>query len=128
VSRTRASAKQAGASFERTVADYLRDELGQEFIDRAPKHGAKDEGDISNVRDSHGNRIVVECKNAHTLSLPQWTREAETERVNNRALVGVVVHKRHGVGSPGQQWVSMTLDELIVLLKGTRGSAVSDSV
>lgn len=115
--RSRTSARQAGARFERETADYLRDELS-EFIDRRVKNGAKDLGDIANVRDSRGNRIVVEVKNVTKTNLPQWTKEARAEAENDDALVGVVIAKRHGNGKMGDQWVHMTVDDLILLLKG----------
>lgn len=117
MARTNKSAKAAGSRFEREVADYLRDNLS-EFIDRQVKTGALDKGDIANVRDSYNNKIAVECKNTTRLDLPKWTAEAHAEAVNLGGLVGVVVHKRHGVGDIGQQWVAMTLDDLIKLLEG----------
>jgi len=120
MTRNRRSAKAAGATFERQVADWLRDALGNEYIDRKPRGGAFDTGDIGGVRTAAGDRVVVECKNTSTMSLPQWVREAQTEAVNDRALVGVVVHKRHGTTNPGDQWVSMTLADLAALLTGDR--------
>jgi hypothetical protein len=35
-------------------------------------------------------------------------------------LVGLVVHKRHGVGDPMQQWVTMTVADLVAVLTGQR--------
>lgn len=121
--RNRASAKKAGASFERAVADYLARALDDDRIDRRVKNGAKDRGDIAGVRRSGGltdGRIVLECKNTARLDLPGWQREAETERGNDEALVGVTVHKRHGVADPAQQWVTCTLADLVALLTGQR--------
>lgn len=117
--RSRRSAKQAGSSFERVIANHLQAELNQPAIDRAPKHGALDRGDIANVRDSHDRLIAVECKNAAKLALSGWMREAHTAATNYGAHTGVIVHKRHGVGDPGKQWVTMTVDDLIQLLKET---------
>ena len=119
MARTRASAKQAGARMERQIADYLRDELGNPAIDRMVKSGSYDRGDVGNVRDHIGRLIAVEVKNTAKMSLPAWTREAAVEAENYGAHVGVVVHKRHGVGDPGKQWVTCTLDDLIALLKET---------
>jgi hypothetical protein len=67
---------------------------------------------------STGGRVVMECKNVKRDALPQWIREAETERVNDGAFVGVVCHKRHGVSDPGESYVSMTLDTFAALLHG----------
>jgi hypothetical protein len=117
VARTRRSAKAAGARFERLVADYLAEELDDDRIDRAPKAGAKDKGDIANVR-MGGHKIIIECKDVARMDLPTWAREAQVEAKNADALTGIVVHKRHGVANPAQQWATMTLGELAKLLKG----------
>ena len=118
-SRNRTSARAAGSRFERTVADYLAVILEDDRIDRRPKAGAKDRGDIGGLR-IHGQRIVAECKDTTRLSLPEWTAEAHIEAGNDDALVGVVIHKRHGVGDPGRQWVAMTVDDLAALITGYR--------
>ena len=116
MARNRKSAKAAGSRFERIIADHLRDNVS-EFIDRRVKAGAKDLGDLANVR-AHGQRVVVECKNTSRASLAQWIGEAHTQARNDEAAIGIVVHKRHGVGAPGKQWVTMTLDDLVFLLTG----------
>lgn len=117
MTRTRRSAKAAGARFERAIADYLADILDDDRIDRRVKTGAKDRGDISGVR-VHGQRLVVEIKDCARTDLPGWTAEAHTEAGNDDALVGVVVHKRHGVGDLARQWVSMELRDLVALITG----------
>jgi len=116
--RSRRSAKAAGSSFERLVADYLAGVV-DDRIDRRVKTGARDKGDIAGVR-VHGQRVVLEAKNTARINLGTWAAEAEVERVNDDALVGVVVHKRHGKGSAGDQWVTMTLADLAALLTGSR--------
>ncbi|MDU0478368.1 hypothetical protein QVA66_03830 [Staphylococcus chromogenes] len=118
MARSRATAKQAGAKFERAIADHLRDHL-DDRIDRRVKTGATDKGDIANVRDSHNRRIVIEAKDyGGQLKPAPWVAEAHTEATNDGAHVGIVVAKRRGVTAPGQQWVLMTLDDLIKLLGG----------
>ena len=114
--RTNRSARQAGARFERLISDHLRDNVS-EYIDRRVRSGAKDRGDIANVR-MHGERVVVECKDTTRMSLAQWIAEAHTQAGNDDAAVGVVVHKRHGVADPGRQWVTMTVDDLVFFLTG----------
>ena len=117
--RSRASAKQAGARFERVVADHLAEHL-DDRIDRRVKTGASDKGDIASVRDRDGNRVVVEVKDYGGRILPaEWIREAQIERDNDGAVIGVVVAKRKGTTAPGQQWCLMTVDDLVHLLKGT---------
>lgn len=118
VTRTRASAKKAGSSFERSVADYLAEHV-DDRIDRRVKNGAKDRGDIAGLR-HHGHRLVVECKNTAKTALGPWATEAEAERGNDDALAGLVVHKRHGKGQPQDQWVTMTVGELVALLTLSR--------
>lgn len=115
MARTRASAKKAGTAFERLVADYLATHV-DDRIDRRVKTGAQDKGDIANVRDSYGRKIVIECKNTTRLALGTWIREAHQEAINDRAHVGLVVHKRHGNAAPEDQWVTMTLTDLVALL------------
>lgn len=117
MARTRKSAKAAGVRFERVVADYLAEELDDDRIDRAPKAGAKDKGDIANVR-MGDHKIVIECKDVARMDMPKWVREAQVEAENAGALAGIVVHKRRGVAKPDQQWATMTLEDLTRLLKG----------
>lgn len=116
MTRTRASAKAAGSKFERDIADHLA-KLVDDRIDRRPKMGAHDRGDIGGVR-VHGQKLVLECKNTSRINLGTWITEAHVEAGNDDALAGVIVHKRHGVGAPGKQWVTMTVDDLIALITG----------
>lgn len=119
MSRNHRSARAAGSRFERQIADHFAAALDDDRIDRRVKNGAKDRGDIGGIR-VHGQRLVVECKNTSKMALPAWTNEAHLEAGNDDALVGVVVHKRHGVGDAGQQWVSMTVNDLVALITGQR--------
>lgn len=117
MTRNRRSARQAGTRFETSIATALSEALEDDRIERRARNGSKDRGDIGGVR-IHGQRVVIECKDTSTLRLPEWTAEARTECGNDGALVGVVVHKRRGVGDPFQQWVSMTVADLVALLTG----------
>lgn len=116
MTRTRASAKAAGSSFERLVADYLAANL-DDRIDRRVKTGAKDKGDISGLR-AFGHRIVVEVKNVSRDGLPGWVDEAQVEAGNDDAAFGVVIHKRRGKGLPADQFVTMRLEDFAALLTG----------
>lgn len=117
MSRTRKSAKQAGARFERIIADFLRDKL-DDRIDRKVRTGAKDTGDIAGVRDTHNRRIVIECKDhGGRLQPAQWVREANTEASNDEAHAGIVIAKRKGTTNPSEQWVIMDVASLVRLLK-----------
>lgn len=118
MARTRKSAKNAGAAFERLTADYLATHV-DDRIDRRVKTGAKDRGDIGGLRHM-GQRLVVECKNTARTDLAGWITEAELERLNDDAQVALVIHKRHGKGKPADQWVTTTLGDLVALLNGNR--------
>lgn len=116
--RNRRSAKKAGSSFERLVADYLAVWI-DERIDRRVKTGSKDRGDISGLRHL-GQRVVIECKNTTRTNLARWAAETDLERGNDDAVAGLIVHKRHGRAAPAEQWVTLTLGELVSLLTGSR--------
>jgi hypothetical protein len=119
VSRTNASAKKAGATFERSLADWLAAKV-DDRIDRRVKTGAKDRGDIGGLRHM-GGRIVVEAKNYGGRLMPgPWIGEAEVERGNDDALAGIVIAKRRGTTDPGQQFVLMTVNDLTALFTGNR--------
>lgn len=118
MSRTRASAKAAGRSFETLMATYFHDTV-DDRIERRRQGGSKDRGDISGLRHM-GGRAVVECKDRARLDLAGWAAEAETERGNDDALVGVIAHKRHGNANPADQWITMTAGNFVALLNGNR--------
>jgi hypothetical protein len=118
VSRNRASAKAAGARFERLIADCLAAHV-DDRIDRRVKTGAKDRGDIAGWRHA-GLRIVAELKDVAKLNLGGWVNEADIERGNDDAHVGLVIHKRRGHGDPLDQYVTTTLRDLITLTTGER--------
>jgi hypothetical protein len=117
----RAYHRQKGSSFERDTADYFALELQDDRIDRRPKRGVKDRGDVGGVR-VHGQRLVIECKHTKQMKLSEWVKEAEAERGNDDALAGLVVHKRTGKGrlSMADQYVTLTLGDLIALITGNR--------
>ena len=117
MTRNRMSAKKAGSSFERAQSDWLAERLDDERIDRRVKRGLGDRGDIAGVR-IPGGRVVIECKNVATLALPAWLREAEVERGNDDAVVGVVMHKKRGTTDPSEQYVTMSAEMFARLLEG----------
>lgn len=114
MSRSRASARAAGARFERQIADWLAQNL-DDRIDRKARTGSKDRGDIGGIR-HRGQRVVLELKDTARTDLAGWIREAHLEAGNDDAAVGVVVAKRRGTTDPAQQWVHMTLEDLAWLL------------
>lgn len=115
--RNRASAKKAGTDYENLITNGFREALNDETIHRAPRWGAKDKGDVVNVR-FNGHLLVVQCKDCVTLSLPRWIKEAKEQAKNAGALIGIVAHKRHGSRDFKKQWFTMTGAEVIALMTG----------
>lgn len=118
MTRNRASAKAAGARFERAIADCLAAHV-DDRIDRRAKTGSKDRGDVGGVRHM-GQRVVVECKDAGRLELGVWVNEADLERGNDDAGIAVVIHKRRGHADPLDQYVTCTVRDLVALIVGER--------
>ena len=115
MTRSRATAKAAGSSFERLIADHLAAVL-DDRIDRRVKTGAADKGDIGGIR-FHGHRLVIEAKDyGGRLEAGPWIKEAQTEASNDGALCGVVVAKRRGTTDPTEQFVICTVADLVKLL------------
>lgn len=120
MTRSRASAKTAGTRFAQSACTYLAHHLDDDGIERRDKNGAKDRGDITGVRFA-GQRVVLECKDYGGRYLVGcWLNEAEIERGNDGAGVGLVIAKRRGYADPGDQVVMLTLRDLVSLLTGTR--------
>lgn len=120
MTRSRASAKAAGSKHERVIADYFRKYVSR-FIDKMPKYGANDRGDIANVETFNELPIAVECKDyGGQLKVGTWLAEAEVERINLKAVAGVVIAKRRGVTHAGDQIVLMTVDDFVAIVTGKR--------
>lgn len=111
-------AKAKGTSFETLIVTELQNQLGPEICRRTTS-GAKDRGDIHGLH-IRGLRTVAECKNHQTMSLAGWIDEAETERGNDDADLGIVIHKRRGKGRALDQYVTMPLRDLITIITGER--------
>jgi len=104
---------------ETMVANFLAAHV-DDRIERRRLTGSRDRGDLSGVRHM-GQRVVVEVKDygGRILAGP-WLREAETARGHDDAGVGLVVAKRRGTTDPGDQFVLMTLRDLVSLMTGFR--------
>lgn len=108
MTRNRASAKAAGQRWQRLVAAYLDKRLSADIEVRALS-GAKDRGDVQGVR-AFGERVVIEAKDYNgEYHVSEWLTEAEKERDNDGAAIGVVAAKRRGKGDAGDGVVMMTL-------------------
>ena len=113
MTRTRQSAKAAGAAAERAVADHLATALGDDRIDRRPKTGAKDKGDIGGLVGGP----VIECKNHRAIDLASFVDEANEEARNADAPFGVAVVKRRGRASAGEGYAVMDFATFVDLLR-----------
>lgn len=120
MTRNRKSARNAGTWLETATAGYLG-EYVDDRIEPRRKNGARDRGDIAGLKHM-GERVVVECKdkNGGEIDAATWVREAEVERGNDDATSALVVIKRRGTRAPGDQYVLMTLRDLVALITGSR--------
>ena len=100
-----------GTSFETFIVNYLIQFYPH--VERRTLHGVNDKGDIAGT----DPRLVWECKNHKTLNFSGWLHEAEVERINAGAEIGIVVAKRRSYGNPADQYAVLRLDELLKLLK-----------
>ena len=121
MTRTRQSARTAGSRFERQIADHLAARLPGR-IDKQPRTGVKDKGDIAGVTTPDGRRVAIECKNVTRIQLAAWIHEAHAEADNLGADAGIIIHKRHGRSAPDCQWVTMTIADLIAILTNQEGT------
>lgn len=107
--------KQKGTSFESSITGHFI-EVWDDRIIRQPLTGGKDRGDIANFRIKGQHKLAIECKNVKVMNLPGWVREAQAEAENLGAVAGVVIHKRRGVAAPGEQFVTMTVNDLLKII------------
>ncbi|MFE3196246.1 hypothetical protein ACFXHA_45125 [Nocardia sp. NPDC059240] len=123
--RTRASAKSAGGAFETLIVRGLAAALDDDRIERRVRNGVRDRGDVTGVRAPGGGRLVLECKDyGGEIRAAEWTAEAEAERGHDDALVGLVVAKRMGTKKFGDQWVLLTMRDLVAILTGRRNHII----
>lgn len=100
-----------GTGAETAVVEYLRTS-GHPRVERRALSGQLDRGDIAGIPD-----VVIEVKNCARMALSEWMDEAQEERANDRALMGVVWHKRKGKGSPADWYVTMRGDDFTMCLR-----------
>lgn len=108
MSRNRAT----GTRWESTIVDYLRAN-GAPHAERRALNGAKDRGDVAGLPG-----VVIEAKSAARVELAAWLDEANTERGNDHAEIGVVWFKRRGKASAAAGFVLMDGETLVALLQG----------
>ena len=94
--------KNKGDSYERTIIHGL---TGLGLDGGRTRAGWTDgRGDIAGIPG-----CVGECKNHARPDLSGWINELQLEIANAEADTGVIIHKRHGVTDPLQQWATTTV-------------------
>jgi hypothetical protein len=101
--------KSKGTAWESKIVDYLKPFWP--YVERRTLSGAKDRGDVAGIPG-----VVIEAKDCRTITLGAWLDEAEVEKVNDRAEVGVVWAKRRGKTDPGCGFVVMSGRQFVELL------------
>lgn len=99
-----------GTKWESAIVQFLR-KNGVPHAERRALCGDKDRGDIAGIPG-----IAIEAKSAARIELAAWVDEAEKERANDNAQVGLVWIKRRGRTCPGAGFVILTGDQLVTLL------------
>ncbi|MEO3922991.1 hypothetical protein ABGB07_03795 [Micromonosporaceae bacterium B7E4] len=102
--------KRIGTAWETAIVDYLR-AVGVPHAERRALGGTHDRGDVAGIPG-----VVIEAKNEKTITLAAYLDEAEQERLNDGADVGVAWIKRRGKTSPAAGYVLMDGATLIRLL------------
>ena len=104
------ASKRKGTAWESAIVDYLR-RNGATQAERRTLCGIHDRGDIAGLPG-----LVIEAKNEKAATLAAYIDEAERERANDGARIGLAWFKRRGKTSPGDAYVVMTGDNLVRLL------------
>lgn len=102
--------KRKGTAWESLIVQYLK-ERGWLHAERRALRGSFDRGDIAGIPG-----VVIEAKNCRTITIAAWVDEANTEVLNDGAVVGVVWWKRRGQVSPADGFVTMDGETFTSLL------------
>lgn len=102
-----------GTLAETKLAQWLQAN-GWPWAERRTLYGSSDRGDITGVPG-----VAIEVKNVKQPTYTAWLREAEAERINANAQIGVLVHKPHGMSAetPGEWIVVMRVKDFFPLLQ-----------
>lgn len=105
--------KQIGTAAETAVVNFCK-KNGHEDTERIALKGFYDQGDILLGNTKYKTIIEVKsgkaAENASDNQIDKWLAEAERERINANAHIGILVTKRKGVGAvnAGRWWVHST--------------------
>lgn len=101
-------AKAKGTAAETAVVKYLREKGFK--ARRNALTGSSDGGDI---HIEGMDNLVIEVKNQARLSIPEWLRQVDEEKINTGARNGILIVKPRGVGldKAGKFWVIQRLED-----------------
>jgi hypothetical protein len=105
------ASKAKGTRWESAIVEFLRGR-GFPYAERRALAGTRDLGDVTGIPG-----VVIEAKNEKQHNLTGWLKEAEQERRNADADLGVVWFKRRGKTSAGDGFVLMDGDTFAYLLR-----------
>lgn len=111
MTRSRASAKKAGTSWETEIVRALI-AAGWPHAERRRLAGAYDKGDVAGVPG-----VVIEAKNTNRLELAAAVDEARAEADNASAALGVAWLKRKGKTAAEDGYVVMDGATFLTLLR-----------
>lgn len=111
MTRSRATAKQAGTKWESAIRDYLRTK-GWVHAERRARTGGKDQGDITGIPG-----VCIEAKNVNRFALASWVTQAREEAAHANAGTWSVWVKRDKFTSPAEGYVVMNGEQYVQLLK-----------
>lgn len=105
------ASKKKGTTWESAIVGYLRDS-GALHAERRALAGNSDRGDIAGLPG-----VVLEAKSCARVEPGAWVDEANRERDNDGADVGIVWFKRRGRLDPASGYVLMDGETLVKLLR-----------
>jgi Holliday junction resolvase len=103
--------KDKGTRAETAVVRYLAEE-GAVQVERRALSGTQDRGDVAGIPG-----VVIEVKDVSRDGLPGWVDESEVERLNDRAALAFVWHKRRGKSAPAEWFVTMRGSQVVEILR-----------
>jgi hypothetical protein len=104
-------AKQKGTAAETAVVQWLQKQ-GRKHVERRSLNGVNDRGDIAGIPG-----VVIEVKNHKTMKLSEWMKELEVEMRNDKAVSGVVIHKKTGTTEVGNWYATMPVGKWFDLIE-----------
>lgn len=105
--------KAKGTAAESQVVHYLK-AAGWYHAERRALHGNVDKGDVAGIP---GCVVEIKDHKVSSLNFGAYVDEANLEKANAKADVGVAWVKRRGKTDPGRWIVAMDGEQFVALLK-----------